>query len=171
MSGQVEVSNRKIKRILEKVVNNSRKDWSLKLDDTLWALRITYKTPLGTTLYRLVYGKACHLPVKMEYLSQWAVKEINLDLEKAGEGRLLQLIELDEIRLDAYKNHRLYKEKTKKFHDKMIKNKSSRLATKCFFITQDFGSFLESFSVDGPGLSQSPMSKHMEPLRLLEKTA
>ncbi|XP_021719378.1 uncharacterized protein LOC110687058 [Chenopodium quinoa] len=59
----------------------------------------------------------------MEYLSQWAVKEINLDLEKADETRLLQLNELDEIRLDAYKNHRLYKEQTKKFHDKMIQKR------------------------------------------------
>ncbi|XP_010677965.1 uncharacterized protein LOC104893547 [Beta vulgaris subsp. vulgaris] len=83
-SGQVEVSNRQIKRILEKVVNKSRKNWSLKLDDTLWALRMAYKTPLGTTLYQLVYGKACHLPVDMEYLSAWAVKEINLDFEAVG---------------------------------------------------------------------------------------
>ncbi|XP_021715115.1 uncharacterized protein LOC110683075 [Chenopodium quinoa] len=59
----------------------------------------------------------------MEYLSQWVVKEINLDLEKAGKARLLQLNELDEIRLDAYENHRLYKEQTKKFHDKMIQKR------------------------------------------------
>ncbi|XP_010684418.1 uncharacterized protein LOC104898978 [Beta vulgaris subsp. vulgaris] len=87
-SCQVEVSNRQIKRILEKVVNKSRKNWSLKLDDTLWALILhtTYKTPLGTTSYRLVYGKACHLPVEMEYLSAWAVKEIKLDFEAAGEA-------------------------------------------------------------------------------------
>ncbi|XP_056691920.1 uncharacterized protein [Spinacia oleracea] len=119
-SGQVEVSNRQIKRILEKVVNKFRKDWSLKLDDTLWALRTAYKTPLGITPYRLVYGKTCHLPVEMEYLSNWAVKEINMDLEAAGEARLLQLNELDELRFEAYENHRLYKEQTKKFHDKMI---------------------------------------------------
>ncbi|XP_057251835.1 uncharacterized protein LOC130591893 [Beta vulgaris subsp. vulgaris] len=120
ISGQVEVSNRQIKRILEKVVNRSRKDWSEKLDDTPWALRTAFKTPLGTTPYRLVYGKTCHLPVEMEYLSAWAVKEINLDLEAAGEARLLQLNELDELRLEAYENHKLYTEQTKRIHDKMI---------------------------------------------------
>ncbi|XP_010678221.2 uncharacterized protein LOC104893780 [Beta vulgaris subsp. vulgaris] len=105
-SGQVEVSNRQIKCILEKVVNRSRKDWSQKLDDTMWALRTAFKTPLGITPYRLVY--AC------------TVTEINLDLEAAGEARLLQLNELDELRLEAYENHKHYKEQTKRFHDKMI---------------------------------------------------
>ena len=66
-SGQVEVSNREIKAILEKVVAKSRKDWSDKLDDTLWAYRTAFKTPIGTTLYRLVYGKTCHISVELEY--------------------------------------------------------------------------------------------------------
>ncbi|XP_056697655.1 uncharacterized protein [Spinacia oleracea] len=66
----------------------------------------------------------------MEYLSNWAVKEINMDLEAAGEARLLQLNELDELRFEAYKNHRLYKEQTKKFHDKMIQKREFNIGDK-----------------------------------------
>lgn len=65
-SGQVEVTNRGLKRILERTVGNSPKDWAEKLDDALWAFRTAYKTPIGTTPYRLVYGKACRLPVELE---------------------------------------------------------------------------------------------------------
>ncbi|XP_048611858.1 uncharacterized protein LOC125586096 [Brassica napus] len=108
-SGQVEISNREIK-----------KDWSVKLDDALWAYRTAYKTPLGTTPFNLSYGKACHLPVELEYKALWAVKLLNFDIKSATEKRLFQLHELDEIRMDAFENSRIYKEKTKSFHDKNI---------------------------------------------------
>ncbi|GKD40124.1 reverse transcriptase domain-containing protein [Tanacetum coccineum] len=66
-SGQVEVTNRGLKRILERTVGENRASWSNKLDDALWAFRTAYKTPTGCTPYKLVYGKACHLPVELEH--------------------------------------------------------------------------------------------------------
>nr|GEV18750.1 reverse transcriptase domain-containing protein [Tanacetum cinerariifolium] len=66
-SGQVEVSNRGLKCILERTVGENRASWSDKLDDALWAFRTAYKTSIGCTPYKLVYGKACHLPIELEH--------------------------------------------------------------------------------------------------------
>nr|GEW44130.1 DNA-directed DNA polymerase [Tanacetum cinerariifolium] len=62
-SGQVEVSNHGLKRILERTMEENRTSWSDKLDDALWAFRTAYKTLIGCTPYKLVYGKSCHLPL------------------------------------------------------------------------------------------------------------
>ncbi|GKF20435.1 reverse transcriptase domain-containing protein, partial [Tanacetum coccineum] len=86
-SGQVEVSNRGLKRILERTVGENRASWSDKLDDALWAFRTTYKTPIECTPYKLVYGKACHLPIKLEHKAYWALKNANFDLQTAGDQR------------------------------------------------------------------------------------
>ncbi|GKA44437.1 reverse transcriptase domain-containing protein [Tanacetum coccineum] len=122
-SGQVEVTNRGLKRILERTVGENRASWSDKLDDALWAFRTAYKTPIGCTPYKLVYGKSCHLLVELEHKAYWALKHANFDLKTAGDHRKLQLNELNELRDQAYENSLIYKEKTKKLHDSKIKNR------------------------------------------------
>ena len=123
-SGQVELANKDIKTILMKVVNSNRKYWSLKLLDSLWANRTTFKTILGMSPYRKVYGKACHLPVEIEYKTWWAIKKLNLDLGRADLKRFLDLNELEELRNDAYLNSKISKDVSKKWHDHMVARKN-----------------------------------------------
>ncbi|RVW35749.1 Retrovirus-related Pol polyprotein from transposon 17.6 [Vitis vinifera] len=101
-SGQVELANREIKNILMKVL-----------------IRLF----LGMSPYRLVYGKACHLPVEVEYKAWWVIKKLNMDLIKAGEKRFLDLNEMEELRNNAYINSKVAKQRMKKWHDQLISNK------------------------------------------------
>ncbi|XP_076905134.1 uncharacterized protein LOC143560802 [Bidens hawaiensis] len=129
-SGQVKVSNRKIKEILMKTVRVDRKYWSIKLDDALWVYRTTYKTLIVTTPYRLVYGKSCHLPMELAHRALWAIKNVNMDYNEASELRKLKLNELEEIRDEAQECASNYKEKLKRVHDAKIHKQTFEIGQK-----------------------------------------
>nr|GEW94011.1 reverse transcriptase domain-containing protein [Tanacetum cinerariifolium] len=122
-SGQVEVSNHGLKRILKRTVGENRASWSDKLDDALWAFLTDFMTPIGCTLYKLVYKKVCDLPIELEHKAYWALKHFNYDRKTLGDYLKVQLNELNELRDQAYENSLIYKEKTKIIHDSKIKNR------------------------------------------------
>ncbi|GKF48471.1 reverse transcriptase domain-containing protein [Tanacetum coccineum] len=78
------MSNQGLKRILERTVGENRASWSDKLDEALWAFRTAFKTSIGCTPYKLVYGESCHLPIELEHKAYWALKHANFDLKTAG---------------------------------------------------------------------------------------
>ncbi|XP_072052253.1 uncharacterized protein [Arachis hypogaea] len=119
-NGQAELANRELKRILEKTVGATRKDWAKKLDDVLWAYRTALKTPIGRSPFQILYGKSCHLPMELEHKAFWTTKLLNLDSQIVGKKRLLQLNKLNEFRLEAYESAEIYKGRTKRWHDKKI---------------------------------------------------
>nr|GEW71931.1 reverse transcriptase domain-containing protein [Tanacetum cinerariifolium] len=141
-SGQVEVSNRGLKRILERTIGENRASWLDKLDDALWAFRTVYKTPIGCPPYKLVYGKACHFPIELEHKAYWALKQANFDLAVAGDHQKVQLNELNELHDHAYENSLIYKEKTKRIHDSKIKNRVFNIGDRVLL----FNSRLKIFS-------------------------
>nr|GEZ91038.1 reverse transcriptase domain-containing protein [Tanacetum cinerariifolium] len=138
-SGQVKVLNRGLKRILERTVGENRTSWSDKLDDALWAFRTAYKTPIGCTPYKLVYEKACHLPIELVHKAYWALKHANFDLKIAVDHRKVQL---NELRDQAYENSLIYKEKTKRRHDSKIKDRVFNIGDRVLL----FNSRLKIFS-------------------------
>ncbi|GJV55742.1 reverse transcriptase domain-containing protein [Tanacetum coccineum] len=116
-SGNISSRNEMPQNSIQRSVGYNLKDWSKKLNNALWAFRTAYKTPTGCTPFRLVYGKACHLPVEIEHKAYWALKQSNIDLEAAAKNRFMELNELMELRDGAYENTRIYKERTKRWHD------------------------------------------------------
>nr|GEY88710.1 reverse transcriptase domain-containing protein [Tanacetum cinerariifolium] len=140
-SGQVEVSNCALKRILKRKVGENRASWSDKLDDALWAFRTTYKTPIGCTPYKLVYRKACHLSIELEHKAYWTLMHANFDLQIAGDHIKFQLNELNELRDQAYKNSLIYKEKTKRLHDSKIKDRVFNIGDRVLLFNSNLNIF------------------------------
>nr|GEZ27274.1 reverse transcriptase domain-containing protein [Tanacetum cinerariifolium] len=121
-NGAAKPQRRTVPRILERTVGENCASWSNNLDDALWAFRTPFKTPIGCTPYKLVYEKACHLPIKLEHKAYWALKHCNYDLKTAGDHQKVLLNELNEPRDQAYENSLIYNEKTKRIHDSNVKN-------------------------------------------------
>nr|KYP38608.1 Pol polyprotein [Cajanus cajan] len=135
--------NRSMQALLRKyevkIVQPNKKDWSNRLEDALWEHRTAFKAPIGMSPYRVVFGKACHLPVEIEHRAYWVVKTCNFSIDQAREERKLQLSELDEIHLEAYENSKFYKEKTKKFHDSLIARKDFTVGQKVLLYNSRLG--------------------------------
>jgi hypothetical protein len=122
-SGQAETSNKQIKNIFQKIVNQMGRSWRIKLSEALWAYQMVYKMSIGMMPYLLVYRKTCHLPIELEHKAFWDIKKWNMDLKTMGTKRKIQITKLEEWREKAYHSAKLYKERSKRCHNKRIKVK------------------------------------------------
>jgi hypothetical protein len=138
---QVEILNWQLRSILNTTIEKGCKDWSKKLDRAFWAYRTAFKTPIGMTPYQFVNDKACHLPVGIEHKAYWAIKEMNLDLDDAVVKRRIQISELEEMRLKAYKNASIYKERIIRWYDKRLKKKEFKEGDKVLLYNSRFKTF------------------------------
>jgi transposase InsO family protein len=158
---QEETSNRQLRSILNKTIEKGGKDWLKKLDRALWVYRMTFKTAIGMTPCQFVYGKACHRPVELEHKSYWAINEMNLDLDATVVKRRIQISELEEMRLKAYENASIYKERIKRWYDKRMKKKEFKEGDKVLLYNPRFETFrkekLQS-KWDGPYIVHSVLS-------------
>nr|GFA13360.1 reverse transcriptase domain-containing protein [Tanacetum cinerariifolium] len=150
------------KTYLERTVGENHASWSDKLDNALWAFRTAYKTPIGCTPYKLVYGKACHLPIELEHKTYWAIKHANFDLKIAGDHKKVQL---NELRDQAYENTLIYKEKTKRLHDSKIKDRVFNIGDRVLL----FNSRLKIFSGKLKSCWSGPFTiSHVYPYGIVE---
>ncbi|RDY11801.1 hypothetical protein CR513_03482, partial [Mucuna pruriens] len=102
--------------------------------------------------YHIVFGKVCHHPVEIEHRAYWAVKRCNLAFDQAGKEKRLQLQELEELRLEAYENSKIYKEKVKRFHDNMTLRKEFKVGQKVLLFNSRLKLIADKlrFKWDGP---------------------
>ncbi|GJZ23027.1 hypothetical protein Tco_0560486 [Tanacetum coccineum] len=115
----------------------------IKLKNTETGPWTAYKTPIGSTPFRIVYGKACNLPIELEHKAYWALKNVNLDLDATRKHRFLQLNQLDEFQAKAYEHSQEYKERTKRWHNSKIIDKEFQEGEEVLV----FNSRLKLFSV------------------------
>ena len=102
------------------MVGQNPKEWLVKLIDVLWVYQTAFMTILGMSPYKIIFKKACHLPVELEHRALWAIKQLNFDLTRVDELRKLQISELEKIQNEGYDNARITKSRTKIFHDQII---------------------------------------------------
>nr|GEV63426.1 reverse transcriptase domain-containing protein [Tanacetum cinerariifolium] len=101
-----------------------------------------YKTPIGCTTYKLVYRKACHLPIELEHKAYWALKHANFDLQTVGDHHKVQLNELNELHDQAYENSLICKKKTKRLHDSKIKDRVFNVSDRVLLFNSRLNIFL-----------------------------